>query len=254
MARSLFQEDGCTSSLALQPSDLVITSVVPVTASSGRRGLGAVASNATGSSLLTVWLLLQPSYGISTSLALSTINTAPVPALLSKAVLDALTPYASVALQVSAPAAVSVPLYPSISSTGPSSNGNVPVAPSSPPGPSFSVAGLIAGLILGAVAVFLLFIIFYTRATGGRAPCGLRACEGAIILLATCCGLAPMRKRRPTSSGPTGLPKVKSWRAAPQVAAAGASSQGPMSVPTANPLQSSLSLRSVNVTAGPEPK
>ena len=110
-----------------------------------------MASNATGSSFLTVWLLLQQSYGISTALALSTINTAPVPALLANAIANAVAPYAPVTPTVSAVTAVSASLYPSISSTGPSSNGNVPVAPSSPPGPSYSVGGLIAGLILGAV-------------------------------------------------------------------------------------------------------
>lgn len=242
----------------MQPSDLIISSVVPVTVSAAglRRSLSSVASNATGSSFLTVWLLLQQSYGISTALALSTINTAPVPALLANAIANAVAPYAPVTPTVSAATAVSASLYLSISSTGPSSNGNVPVAPSSPPGPSYSVGGLIAGLILGAVFVALLFVVFYTRATGGRPPCGLGACNGVIIPLSTCCGAVPLRKRRPTSSGPTGLPKVKSWRAAPQIAATStaASSQGPSSVPIANPLQSSLSLRSINISTDGAPK
>lgn len=229
--------------LDMQPSDLVITSVVSVTVSPGRRALGAVASNATGSSFLTIWLLLQPSYGISQRLAVSTINSAPVPSLLSNAVRDAVAPYAPVAPSVSVPAAFPVPLYPPISST----NGNSPATPS-PPGRPYSVGGLVVGIILIAIFLALLFVVVYTRATGGRPPFGLGACEGAIISLATCCGRVPLRKRRPTSAGPGTLRQVKSWKdssqaapgpAGPQPAAGGGA--------TVNPVQSSLSLRSINI-------
>ena len=118
-------------------------------------------------------------------------------------------------------------------------------APDAPP--PYSVAGLVAGLILSAFAVLVTYVIAFTRATGGIAPCCFKPCSEAVEPVATCCGLCPMRKRRPTSTGPTGLPKVKSWRAAPQVAQTMSRGGGEVQP---NPLQSTLSLRSINVALG----
>ena len=231
-----------------QTSDLLFMSVTPLATTMRRR---LAASNATGS-LLTVWLLLQPTSGIQAPYAVAIVNQPSTQSTIAaniKTTLGGLYPSAS--LTVSAASASAVQLLPSVAGTGPASNGNVAAAPG---GPTYSVAGLAVGLIFGLPLAFYLFVVFYTRCTGGTPPCGLDPCLGPITVAATCCGACPIRKRRPTSSGPTGLPKVKSWRAAPQVAAPPPPQQfgGSGGVATGNPI-SSLSLRSINLAPPPPP-
>ena len=173
-----------------------------------RRALGA-ASTVADSSLLTVWLLLEPAYLIQASYALAVVNLPATQVALAAAIASELAGYTSAPLTASTSIATPVTLLQSVS-------GNVPASPDGPSGPSFSVAGLVVGLILGWPLSFCLFVVCYTRFTGGTPPCCLRSCTGPIVVATTCCGKCPLRKRRPTSSEPAGR-KAKSWRTAIRV-------------------------------------
>ena len=209
-----------------------------------RNALAGAVSNATGSSLLTVWLLLQPSYGVAASDALAKVNAPATQQDLARAIAAALQVYSPPAgLSVSVTAASEVALPPSIF-VGPLNGGNVPVAPGSLMAPG-SVAGLVIGLALSAAGLVLLWAVVFTRASGGKPPCRIERCGSAVVQIATCCGRWPVRKRRPATSV---QPKVVAWRDKSSLVA---SSLAPAPVTSSNPIQTALALRSIDSAVGP---
>ena len=209
-----------------------------------RNALVGAVSNATGSSLLTVWLLLQPSYGVAASDALAKVNAPATQQDLARAIAAALQVYSPPAgLSVSVTAASEVALPPSIF-VGPLNGGNVPVAPGSLMAPG-SVAGLVIGLALSAAGLVLLWAVVFTRASGGKPPCRIERCGSVLVQIATCCGRWPVRKRRPATSV---QPKVVAWRDKSSLVA---SSLAPAPVTSSNPIQTALALRSIDSAVGP---
>ena len=217
-----------------------------------RNALVGAVSNATGSSLLTVWLLLQPSYGVAASDALAKVNAPATQQDLARAIAAALQVYSPPAgLSVSVTAASEVALPPSIF-VGPLNGGNVPVAPGSVMAPGSlaglapgSLAGLVIGLALSAAGLVLLWAVVFTRASGGKPPCRIERCGSAVVQIATCCGRWPVRKRRPATSV---QPKVVAWRDKSSLVT---SSLAPAPVTSSNPIQNALALRSIDAAAGP---
>lgn len=171
-----------------------------------RRALG-VASNASNPVMLTLWLLLQPSYGIQSFYALAVINQPSTQVGLADAFASALAAYAPAPPSVSTSLASSVPLLPTVT-------GNVAPTPSDASAPLPALAAAVAiAVILGIPLAVYLVVVLYTRSTGRPPPC-CNLCAGPVVRAATCCGRCPLRKQRPTTSGRAGGYRAKPWRTA----------------------------------------
>lgn len=233
-------------SLVVQSSDLLVMSValLPPSRRLATRRVALAVSNATGSSLLTMWLLLQPSFGVTASDALAKVNAPATQqdlVLAISAALQAFSPHAGI--NVSLTAASQVVLLSSVFETSPSNLGGAPSAPGAQLTPP-SVAGLVAGLVLAVLILIVLWVVGHTRASGGKPPVLLGRCGGTVTQVASCCGRWPVRKRRPATSA---QPGVVSWRDTSRLARL----PPPAPVATTNPNQSILALRSVDAATAP---